>query len=62
MFQPHCLNKNLFFFSLMAVSYHIGCSVATLVEQNLDDADARHLMVLTKVRGLFMLPKLSCFP
>jgi hypothetical protein len=37
-------------------------SVATLVEQNLDDVDARHLMVLTKVRGFFMLPKLACFP
>jgi hypothetical protein len=31
-------------------------SVATLIEQNLEDVDARHLMVLTKVRHATQIP------
>jgi hypothetical protein len=60
MLQPHCLNKTCCF-AFIAVSSDIGRSVATLVEQNLDDADARHLMVLTKVRGAFHVAQTIMF-
>lgn len=47
-----CFNRTISIplFAYIIVSFDIERSVATLVEQNLDDADARHLMVLTKVR------------